>query len=911
LTLIGRTEERGHLRRLVDGARSGLSGALVIRGEAGIGKTALVDDLVGSASDLHIMRVAGIESELELPYAALHALLFQDLGHLDGLPIPQREAIAAAFGLLDRPSSDPFLVGLATLSLLADISSAAPLLCVVDDAQWLDQESSQVLAFVARRLLAERIVLLLCVRDTVAGKDRFRSLPEMHLEGLGEAEAATLLKETMGLTDHRVTQRLISAAEGNPLALREFAGNLSPSQRAGEALIFEPLTLSRRLEDHFLSQVRKLSTSAQKLLLLASAEPSSDFDLLLRAAELAGIEFSEPVEIECQELVRFRQPFVFRHPLIRSAIYRGSTPDKVRSAHGLLARATDGQRDPDRQAWHRAAASPQPDEEIATALEQSAGRAHTRGGLSVEASLLVRAGQLTPDPARRAARWLAAAESVLLAGDAGQALALLSQSESDLSTPLLRAECLRIRAGAMTMIGQLGEVPLVYTTAARSLQTLDVKAARVAWLGAVISVTSTSTLTKGISPQTIAAEALSAPLIEGSEPSVDDELLAAFATRMVLGYGDALPRFRNVLSRMASSDHESDLLPGNSQLVRFAAQDLWDSDGATTALNRLASRQRAGGALLALHFTLMGLERNELWAGRFDAAEALSAAARDVNLASGKTPSLDLTEVERLALRGNDSETQARIDILESIAEAVGVGQLASIGQLATAVLGNSRGRYGEALAAAQLLYDEDPVGFGTQVLPEFVEAAVRSGDTESVARGLQRLNERATACGSTWALGLLARSRAIAASGEEAEAQFSIAMDLLRQSNMPLDTARSHLLFGEWLRRELRQKEAREHLDVAHQMFVDIGAEGFADRAFSELRATGARSFPRPRPPSVTLTPQEDRVARLAARGATNREIGAEMFISQATVAYHLTKVYRKLNVSSRRKLARLLAGD
>jgi DNA-binding CsgD family transcriptional regulator len=909
LSLVGRTEERAHLRSLVAGAHAGFSEALVIRGPAGIGKTSLVEDLIGSASHLTLVRVAGIESELELPYAALHGLLLPVLDRLSDLPAPQGEAIAAAFGLLNAPSANTFLVGLATLSLLAEFSIEVPLLCIVDDAQWLDKASSQVLAFVARRLLAERIVLLLCIRDPVIGADPFRGLPELQLAGLGDQAAATLLGETMGFADHRVTQRLISVAEGNPLALKEFARNLSPSQRAGDTLIFEPLALGRRLEDQYLARTRKLSPSAQRILLLAAADPSGDLDLLLRAAELEDIDLDESLEIECQEFLEFCRPVAFHHPLIRSAIYAGASPDKLRLAHSLLASATDGELDPDRQAWHRAAASPYPDEEIASALEQSAGRAHARGGLSAEASLLIRAGQLTPDPSRRAARWLVAADSALLAGDAGQALALLTEVEPDLSTPLLKAQSQRVRCGAMTMTGRLGAAPSVYAVAARALQPIDLASARVAWLGALTTVISTSTLTENISPKALAAEALAAPLTDATAPSVDDDLLAAFATRIVFGYNVAAPMFRDALSRMGSSDHQSDLLPGNSQLVKYAAQEIWDSDGGVAALNRLAGRQRAEGALLALYFTLTGLERDALWGGHFDLAEVFSTTGRDVKLASGETASLKLTDVEAHALRGRDSEVRTVVEALESIAKMVGVGQLASICQLAVTVLGLSRGRYDEALAAAQSLYDEDPIAFGTQVLPEFVEAAVRSGDVGAARRGLQRLTERATVSGTTWALGLLARTRAIAASDSEAELQFLLAIDLLLQSNKVLDVARSHLLFGEWLRRERRQGEAREHLDAAYGTFVEIGANGFADRAFAELKAAGGRSRPRPKPSAKTLTPQEERVAGLAARGATNREIGAEMFISQATVAYHLTKIYRKLDVSSRRELARLLA--
>jgi DNA-binding CsgD family transcriptional regulator len=893
----------------LDDARRYVSGVVVIRGDAGIGKTALVHDLDESAVDFHTLRIAGVESELELTYAALHSLLNPYLQEIDRLPVPQRQAIETAFGLVTGAAPNPFLVGMAVLTLLADIAQSTPLLCVVDDVQWLDQASAQALAFVLRRIRAERIVLVLCLRDPMIGASPFEGLPEMHLGSLGEPDSLALLVERAGRIDRRMAQRVLAAADGNPLALIEFAGELSPAQLVGDSLLDEPLSLSARLEASFARRVQALSAPAQMVLRVASACSSGEPWRLWQAAAVLGIHPGEALESELAEYLSLHEPMRFRHPLVRSAIYGAATPSQRRQAHDALARVTDHVSEADRWAGHLAAAAPHPDERVAAEVERAAGRAHARGGYPAEATLLVRASRLSPDPARAAARTLAAAEAALLGGDAPRALALLGDIEGSVTTPWHRAESLRIRAGALASVGRLAEAPYAFAAAAKALEPLDTRAARVAWGGAVSSVVFTGSRALDITAEEIGIGVLAAPLAMGEVPTVDDRLHDAFAVRFTAGYLPAAPMLRDVLIEMSAADHPTDTLPGQTLLVMLATQDLWDSALADAVLHRLVRHQRTEGALMALHFAHIALQRNEIWAGRLATAATHGAAASEIEAALGGHTFPGVADLEIAALRGDDPYVRAKADEFRALSDLTGIDQLVVVSQLCRTVLAVGGGHYGEAVAAGRCVFDEDPVCYGSQVLPELIEAAVRSGDDALATAALERLTERAEASGTPWALGLLSRSQGIRSSGAEADPHFLFALDLLGHANRPLDLARAHLLYGECLRRDRRLTEARGHLERAYEMFATMGVDGFIERTSAELRAAGGQSRPRVRSGTSGLTPQEAHVARLAATGATNREIAAQTYISQATVAYHLSKAYRKLQVTSRRQLASALA--
>jgi DNA-binding CsgD family transcriptional regulator len=908
--LVGRAAELRLIDASVAAAGSGLSAALVIRGDAGIGKTALVEAAVGAATGAQVTRVAGVESERELPYAGLHRLLLPLMAGAGALPGPQRDALGTAFGLTSGPVPDQFLIGLGTLSLMAGSAGAAPLLCVIDDAQWLDQASVSVLAFVARRLFADGIAMFFCVRDAPWSHEPFSGLPELALAGLAEADGLALVERAAGPVDRHVAQRIVRAAGGNPLALAEFARELTPAQLSGAELAAEPLSLSDRLQARYLSRVRELTPAAQLLLLLASAEPSGYPELLDRAAARLGLS-SAALEAEISPFLTLRPAVTFRHPLIRSAVYGGAPSAARRGAHAELARVTDRGSDPDRWSWHLAAAALDPDEALAAQLERSAGRAGARGGYAAESAFLARAAELTPDPARRGARLLAAAEAALAAADYQRCLALLARAEPVLSGGLARARAARIRGASLAPLGRTGDAPAVLASAARDLEPFDVPLARDTWLGAVSAAWLALGGARGTTLREVGARALAAPRPPRGHETVNDLILDGLATRVAVGYAEAVPILRQAFADAAAGEvpvTEATLQP---LLFHIVALELWDLDRGGTLLVRLAERLRSRGGLMGLWLCLLTLSHKEAWVGRFAASDADFSEATAICAAIGLDPLASFQNLEPDALRGRDDEVRGAVPGLMDMARATGGGSSATVCRVSLALLDIGRGRYSGALAAARPVFEEDAPGLGNLILPELAEAAARAGEPALARAALDRLTARAQVSGSDWALGLLARTRGLLAAADRAEEHYQEAVALLQQARMPLDQARAHLLYGEWLRREKRRSDAVTQLRTAHGMFAAMGADGFAERARIELRAAGARAGRRPAAEARTLTPQEEQVARLAARALTNREVATRLFISESTVAYHLRKAFRKLGVSSRRQLAQVLAGS
>jgi DNA-binding CsgD family transcriptional regulator len=908
--LVGRDGERRLLDARVAEARSGLSAALVVRGDAGIGKTALVADAVTSATGVQVVQVAGVESEMELPYAALHRLLLPSLPDAPALPGPQHDALSAAFGLIPGPVPDRFLIGLGTLTLLAGSARATPLLCVIDDAQWLDQASLAVLIFVARRLFADGIAMFFCVRDAPEYLEPFSGLPELCLRGLAEAHCLDLLGRLAGPVDRHVAQRIMTAAGGNPLALAEFARELTPAQLSGDELASGPLPLSDRLEARYLRQVRALTPAAQQMLLLAAADPSGDPVLLDRAAAQVGLSPADLGE-EISPFLTLQPAVAFRHQLIRSAVYGGCAAAARRVAHRALAQVTDQAADPDRWSWHLAAATLDPDDDIAVQLERCAGRARGRGGFAAESAFLTRAAELTPDPERRGARLLAAAEAALAAADYQRCLALLAWAEPLLSGVPARAQAARIRGACLGPLGHTADAPAVLAAAARDLEPFDGRLARDTWLGALAAAWLALGYTRGTTLTEIATRALVAPQPEPGRKAIDDLILDGLATRVAVGYTAAVPILRRAFADVDTCDLPVTEVTLQPLLCHISALELWDLDSGRTLLLRLAERNRAQGALLGLWLCLLTLSHKEAWAGRFAAGDAYYSEALAIGDAIGLQPLTSFRNIEADALRGRDDEVRASAASLMGMAEGVGGGSTLTTCRISLVLLDIGRGRYSDALAAGRLVFDEDAPGFGNQILPELVEAAVRAGDPGTARLALDRLATRALASGTSWARGVLARSRALLASADDAEAHHQDAIALLRQARMPLDQARAHLLYGEWLRREKRRSDAVSQLRTAHGMFASMSSAGFAERARIELRAAGARPGQHAAEQPRALTPQEEQVARLAARALTNREIATRLFISESTVAYHLRKVFRKLDVTSRRELARTSAAS
>ncbi len=893
---LDRVGERDALDRLVAGVRAGQSRVLVLRGEAGVGKTALLRHLSTAADGFRIARAAGVESEMELAYAGLHALCAPMLGRLEHLPSPQRDALSTAFGLSAGPPPDRFLVGLAVLSLLADAAEEQPLLCMIDDAQWLDRVSAQTLAFVARRLLAERLGLVFALREGVDAHV-LEGLPELVVEGLAADEARLLLDTTIpGPLDERVKARILGEARGNPLALIELPRGLTPAEVAGGfGLPTRPLT--GRIEHSYLRRIQALPRDTQLLLLTAAAEPLGDLSLLWRATERLGIGTEAVRPAEAAGLIELRARVRFPHPLVRSAVYRASDPSDRRDVHLALAESTDPVADPDRRAWHRAHATATPDEAVAAEMARSADRAQGRGGLAAAAAFLGRAAELTPDPAVRVERSLAAAQAKLDVADTAAASDLLAAATLGPVDALQRARLDRLGAQITFRSRRGRDAPPLLLEAARRLDPLDAKMARETYLEAIAAAMYAGRLGTGPDEREVAeaARASSRP----QTPGAADVLLDALVTRYTEGYAASVAPLSRALRAFGEPDGGGEDRRWLWLACRFA-QDLWDDElwhALATGGVRLA---RDTGALHLLPNALNYLAALNVHSGAFTTAAAQVEEVRAITHATG-LPGLRYAAGTLAAARGDQAWLQALADDALPGAVAHGDGSAVALSSWFNALMHNGHGRYDEALTAARRACEHtDVVAYGW-ALVELIEAGVRGGHADEAAAALERLSERTRATGTEWALGIEARCGALL-SGDESLYRESI--ERLARSRAAVELARSRLLYGEWLRRENRRTDAREHLRAAHESLSEMGADAFAERARRELLATGETARRITPDTRDVLTPQEIQVARLARDGRTNPEIGAQLFISPRTVEYHLRKVFRKLDVSTRKEL-------
>jgi DNA-binding CsgD family transcriptional regulator len=910
MRLLGRVQERQALDNVLDAVRAGVSGALVLRGDAGMGKTRLLNYAAESARDLRVARVAGIESESEFGYAALHRLVLPFVAVIDRLPERQRQALQSAFGLVAALPADRFLIGLGALTLLADVAAHQPLVCIVDDAQWIDRESLDAFAFVARRLHADRIALLFAVRDPADTQVPLDGLPDLLVEGLPDASALQLLTEAVSAPlSADVASRIVVATRGCPLAVTELAAELSSEQLAGVELLPEPLPIGARLEAHFLGRIRTLPSDTQSLLLIAAAETEGDYALVRRAAARLALD-ADAADVAVESRLLVTQPRVeFRHPLVRSAVYRGASASDRRRVHAALAVLVDAGSEPDRRVWHLAAAAAGPDEQIARDLEHCAAGARQRGRYGEEAALLSRAAELTPEPRHQARRLLSAAQAHLVAGARRTAERLVAQATPRLDDPLLIARAQRLQA-ALNSFTTPDEIPLVLLKAAAAMEQLDARLARDTYAEAIEACLVSCQLTKGTTPLEVARAALAAPSAPEPLPTLADVMLEGFATRLAVGYVDAVPKLREGVAALAAHDPDTSGFSRWAVFGNDAAADLWDSDAYRVMLRRLERTERAHGALDSLRITLGGLAHSEMWAGRFVVAEALHSEATEIALALGEDAAIwETLKVELFAWQGDDVKTRSAVAAITGAVADFGAGTAVNLALVASTILDIARGRYEEALTSAWPVYENDSPPQGSQVLPEIVEAAVRSGNRPVADAALERLTERARATATPWALGLLARSEALVAADAVADPLYQTAIVHLDRTGVETDLARAHLVYGEWLRRQKRRSDARVELNVAYEMFATMGAAAFAERARVELAATGAYARRRSVDTSNELTPQESQVARLAAEGATNREIAERMYLSESTVDYHLRKVYRKLGLVSRRQLRKVLS--
>jgi DNA-binding CsgD family transcriptional regulator len=901
--LLGRRSECEVLDRILTDVRAHQSRVLVLRGEAGVGKTALLDYVAAGSTGCRVMRAAGVESEMELPFAGLHQLCAPVLDRVDDLPVPQRDAICTAFGLIAGEAADRFLVGLAALSLLSATAEERPVVCLIDDAQWLDQVSAQILAFVARRLLAESIALVFAVREPTDAVE-LDGLPERTLGGLSNADARVLLDSVSpGRLDERVRERIVAETRGNPLALLELPRGLSVAELAGGFMLPGTRPLAGQIEQRFVRRVEALPDPARRLLVLAAAEPVGDASLLRRAAEQLGIGLDAEVPAEEAGLIEFGAHVRFRHPLVRSAAYRAGSASDRRAAHRALADAIDPDMDPDRRAWHRAHAAATADEAVATDLERSAERAQGRGGVAAAAAFLERAMELTADPSRRAARALAAAQAKFQAAAFDAAEALMAAAEIGPLDDLRQALLARLRGQVVFARKRGVDAPPLLLDAARRLEPHDSRLARETYLEALSAAIFAGRLSTRPSLREVAETARRAPAAPPPARPID-LLLEGVASRFTDGYRASVPLVRDGLQAFRQqADNGGDETTRWFALAWLLAGDLWD-DALWQELSTQAVRMaREAGMLEPLAIALIYRAAVHAHAGEFAAGSALDEEARAITAATGNAP-LGYATVMLGALRGNEAHASSLLAWAVPNATERGEGRAIGGGGYMSAILYNGLGRYPDALASAQQACEHDDLGIFGFALVELIEAAVRTADRDAATEALRLLEERTLAAGTEWALGALARSRALLTEGEEAEALYREAIERLGRGRVVIHLARAHLLYGEWLRRQGRRVDARNELRVAHALFDRMGAEAFAERARRELLATGETARKRASAAVDSLTAQELQIARLAGAGRTNPEIGSELFISPRTVEYHLGKVFTKLGLGSRRAL-------
>jgi DNA-binding CsgD family transcriptional regulator/tetratricopeptide (TPR) repeat protein len=902
--LLGRRSECDALDRLVADALAGRSRVIVLRGEAGVGKSALLGYLSDRVVGWHVARAVGVESEMELPYAGLHQLCAPMLDQLGRLPAPQRDALAAVFGRSPGAAPGRFLVGLATLTLFAEVAEQQPLACLVDDAQWLDHASAQILGFVARRLLAERVAVVGAARTGI-GDDVLAGLPELSVRGLGDSDArALLLAHVPGPLDAAVCDQIVMESHGNPLALLELPRTWNVASLAGGFGLPGGRLLAGRIEQSYIRRLQLLPADTRLLVLTAAAEPLGDPVLLQRAAGTLGIDIAAAGPAQDGGLLELGGRVEFAHPLVRSAAYRAAAADDRHRVHRALADATVAETDPDRRAWHRSRAILGQDEEVATELERSATRAQERGGVAAAAAFRQRSAELTADPALRAERSLAAAQASFQAGAFDAALQLAAAAEAGPLDGSQRARVDLVRGRIAFASGHGGEAAArLLLNAARQLEPFDPELARetylVAWGAGVLVGPGEGGDVFG----EICHAARALPPRPGPVRPLD-LLLAGLALLTTDGHAAAVPTLQRAAKALADLPVEDLLRWG--WMAQSASITVWDDEGRHATCARNVRLVCDAGVLVELPIHLSGLGMARVWAGDFAGAAALVAEADSVAAATGGRFVPNALLLLR-ALRGREAEAAAAIE-----QAAAGRPGVAIYARWAAAVLYNGLARYEEAaVAARQATSNTFDYFVSAWALPELVEAAARAGNPGLARDALERLAEVTQPCGTDVALGVEARSRALLSYGTAADDLYRVAIDRLGHTRLRPELGRAHLLYGEWLRREGRRVDAREQLRAAHDLFTAIGMEAFAERTARELAATGEKVRKRSPDTRDELTPQEEQIARLARDGLSNPEIGAQLFVSARTVEWHLRNVFFKLGITSRRQLRTALPDD
>ncbi len=907
LGFLGRAHERERFDAMLAQACDGHSAVLVVRGEAGIGKTALLRYAARQASGLRVAEIEGIQAEMELPFAGIDRLCAPMLERLQVLAEPQQNALRVAFGLATGDPPDRFLVALAVLNLLSATAEQRPLLCLVDDAQWLDAVSLEALGFVARRLVAEPMAMIFSLREPATTR-ALDGLPQLSVEGLDESDARALLSRSVpGLLDDHVRDRIVVETRGNPLALVELSRRMSPSERAGGFAPPGARDLPSRLEERYLRRIAGLPEATQRLMLLAAAEPLGDAALLWRAAERLFTDPSALIPARDAGLLEIDDRVRFHHPLVRSAVYRAASPDERRRVHDALADVSDDELAADRCAWHRALAAAEPDEVVAADLERSAGRAQGRGGLAAAAAFLERATALTPDPAVQTGRALAAAEVSFEAGEFESTLRLLATAESGRIDGFQRARATLLRGHAALVSAYGSQASSLLFQAARELEAFDVTLARRSYLTAWGAAVSANHLGGADVLAEICSAVLALPPLPPN-PHPLDLLIEGFALLATDGRAAATP----ILQRAARSVMDLSVV----DMLRWgwlapgASSATWDPEGALAGNQLKAQLVRQAGALGELPIHLQSLALDRAWRGDLAGAAVLVAESETVAAATGTDPP-PIALLRLRALQGRENDAGPLIEGLVQHATEAGQGMAVMVAHWAGSLLNNGLGRYEAAASAAREVIENaidpwTPLG----ALPELVEAAIRLGETELARDAVDRLAATTQPAGTDFALGVEARSRALVSGGEAVEPLFHESIERLGRTPLLPELARARLVYGEWLRGEGRRGESREQLRIAEEMFTEMGMEAFADRTAAELVAAGAKPRTRRLEVCEELTPQEEQIARLARDGLTNAEIGGQLFLSPRTVEYHLHKVFGKLRIDARSGLDAALPG-
>ena len=905
--LVGREPERARLVELIELARHGSAGCLVLRGEPGVGKSALLDTVVADVRDATILTTQGLEAEAPLPFAALHRLLRPVLRLRAELPGPQARALGVALGEEDEPGVEPFLVGVATLSILTAAAEERLVVCAVDDAHWLDPASADALLFCARRIGADRVAMVFGAREGSEESFDPQGLPELVLAGLDRESALMLLEDLPGgAPAGEVAERLVVETGGNPLALLELPGELSADQLRGITALPTQLHLTAQVERSFLDRCHRLSSSVQSLLLLAAADDTAEPAVLRRAS--AALDLGEDALEEALGsglLSAHGETLEVRHPLVRSAIYQAATAGNRRRVHQALAEALAGVGDPDREAWHRAAAADGPDDEVVAALEAVGSRALRRGGYVAALAAYERAAALSRDAARRAELSFSGARAAWACGQVARARVLLTTAREGTSDPLLVCDIARLRGHIEVNVGSATEAHRIFVGAARDVHEVDpLRALEIAAAAAVMRTYGADSGTRLSSGDVVATPA-----------STDAPRTRCLKNLLTAMTSAAEGEWARAMEALDEALHVGDEVDDRDVLWNLgnAALQLGDDDAQLRFYSYALSRAREAGAVTAVVYALQRLCFGHFVRGDLASLRSTAEEARALATSAGQ-PAMTALPLAWLALlasaRGRD-DYDGLLTGLDDVTAAHPLGittdPVHDLARWARATRATATGD--PAAAVHQLGRIRLPL-VARMATADLVDTAVRAGEPTLALRWVDDLVGYAEGTRRPWALATVAYGRAMTAGQDDAEPLFEDALAQFEVARRPLDLARVQLSYGEWLRRGQRRVDARRHLRRALETFEDLRLPALAERANQELRASGETARKRDPSTLVALTPTELKIAQLVSAGMSNKEVAAQCWISPRTVAFHLRNVFTKAGITSRGELAQLDLG-